>query len=222
MDRGRGKCRRLHRKTRKGWASTRVVLDVGSVVNDAEARGPCWERSSALELSLRKGHTSSRRNFSSNFWEARCCLWFLLTAWEVFSKLLPWWHLQARILNSLFALSNQLETRQRSIGLQPVNHAFWSSWVTRSDHAKGIGPTRPMCSMTHFHCASQSKPACRECKGRQSVRTNRGIGRAKNLTEACPHILIVALGERFRVFWPQSAQPEIGPGGTAHEEQEVS
>ena len=49
------------------------TLGRGSAVNGAKARGPCWECNSALELSLRPGHTSSRRNFSSNFREGRCC-----------------------------------------------------------------------------------------------------------------------------------------------------
>ena len=41
MDRGRSKCKRLHRKTRKGRTSTRVAPDAAS---------------SSLELSLRPGH----------------------------------------------------------------------------------------------------------------------------------------------------------------------
>ena len=61
MDRRRSRCKRLHRKTRNGWASSPVAFDVGSAVNGAEARGPCCERINALVMSLRAGHTSSHK-----------------------------------------------------------------------------------------------------------------------------------------------------------------
>ena len=117
------------------------------------------------------------------------------------SQLLTWWHLQARIQNGLPALSDGLETPDH--GFQPVNHAF------RKVHAKGIGPTRPVWQGALAPCYQIH---LLRGKGGQGVR---GILRAKNLAKACTHVFVVASGKRLGVFWPQSAQPEIGPAGTA-------
>ena len=65
-----------------------------------------------------------------------------------------------------------------------------------------------MCSMTHSNSDSQSKPTCPVWKGRQSVRTNWAFGR---------HVQTFSSWHLAKGF--VSSWPDIGPGGTAHENQ---
>ena len=108
-------CKRLHKKTRNGWASKWVALDVGRAVNGNGARGPCWERTSALALSPKGDHTSSRTNFCSNFLVVCCCqptdlwksgLWFLVTGRRAVCQHMPLGHLQTCIEDCLPTLSD--------------------------------------------------------------------------------------------------------------------
>ena len=204
MDKERGKCRGLHRKTRKGWLGT----NPSSLRRGERSQ---WRRSQRSVLGTQQcpgtGTVSEARPHLLPqklllqlpggpllpFNLGLCGLWLLFTGWGVVNSLLPWWHLQARIQNDLPTLSDRLETRQRNISLQPVNHAFRNGCMSLSDPCDGNRPNSPNVRQGALaprwpiqarlprvqgspKCAHQTgHSACQESDEGMSTRSRRGV-----------------------------------------------